>query len=100
MSSPLNRQHRRTAPYVIMNNHTRPPSVAYSARQSDQEQSNNTENNIQTLPNSSLEDEIHVTTTSLFNLVRRAQVCLIYINSFFRKKKFIFSDCTKFSRCK
>jgi len=72
MSSPLNRQHRRTAPYVVMNNHTRPPSVAYSARQPDQEQSN-----IQTLPNSPLEDEIHVTTTSLFNLVRRAQVCLI-----------------------
>jgi len=79
MTSPTNRQHRRTAPYVIMNNHTQPPSVAYSARQPDQDQSNNSENVIQTLTNTPLhqtyQDEINVTTTSIFNLIRRAQVC-------------------------
>lgn len=75
MSSPTNRQHRRTAPYVIMNNHTRSPSVAYSARQPDQE------NGIQTLTNTPLQqpeqEEVRVVTTSLYDLVRRAQVCLI-----------------------
>ncbi len=76
MSSPLNRQHRRTAPYVVMNNHTRPPSVAYSAGQTDQEQSNNSENAIQNLTNTPYQEEIHVTTTPLFNLIRRAQVCV------------------------
>lgn len=81
MTSPTNRQHRRTAPYVIMNNHTQPPSVAYSARQPDQDQSINPENGIQNLTNTPLEqlhqDEIDVRTTSLFDLVRRAQVCVI-----------------------
>jgi hypothetical protein len=62
-----------------MNNHTQPPSVAYSARQPDQDQSNNSETVIQTLTNTPLhqtyQDEINVTTTSIFNLIRRAQVC-------------------------
>ena len=75
MASPSNRQHRRTAPYVVMNNHTRSPSVAYSARPPDREQSNNNENTIQTLTNPPLQEEIDITTTSLFDLVRRAQVC-------------------------
>jgi len=82
MASPLNRQHRRTAPYVVMNNHTRSPSVAYSARPPDQEQSNHNENVIQTLTNTPLQqpqqEELDATTTSLSDLVRRAQVCLIF----------------------
>ena len=75
--SPSHRQHRRTAPYVIMNNHTQPPSVAYSARPPDQESSIRTENGIDNLVNTPLQgtDHIHVTTTSFFALVRRAQVC-------------------------
>lgn len=77
MSSPLNRKNRRTAPYVIVNNHTQPPSVAYSARQP--EQTNNQENGIQTLTNTPLQqtdqDEVNIATTSLYDLVRRAQVC-------------------------
>jgi hypothetical protein len=58
-----------------MNNHTKPPSVAYSSRQPDQEQLNNTENGIQALADTPLQ-QAHVQTTSLFNLVRRAQVCV------------------------
>jgi hypothetical protein len=73
MSSPLNRQHRRTAPYVIMNNHTRTPSVAYSARQP--EQISNSENSIQNLTNTPNQNDIDVTTTSIYDIVRRAQVC-------------------------
>ncbi|CAF1114995.1 unnamed protein product [Rotaria sp. Silwood1] len=80
MTSPLNRQHRRTAPYVIMNNHTRPPSVAYSARQPDQDQSTNAENSIQTLTDTPLQqppqEQIEIATISLFNLIRRAQSAL------------------------
>ena len=87
MASPLNRQHRRTAPYVVMNNHTKPPSVAYSSRQPDQEQTNTTENGIQALADTPLQQP-HVQTTSLFDLVRRAQVCLlILLIVFFKIKK-------------
>jgi hypothetical protein len=84
MSSPLN---RRTAPYVIMNNHTRSPSVAYSARQPDQEQSTNPENTIENLTNTRHQDDVDVTTTTLFDLVRRAQVCGFSINRFSGRKK-------------
>jgi hypothetical protein len=98
MSSPLN---RRTAPYVIMNNHTRSPSVAYSARQPDQEQSTNPENTIENLTNTRHQDDVDVTTTTLFDLVRRAQVCGFSINRFSgRKNQIIFSECIKFYRCK
>ncbi|CAF0786655.1 unnamed protein product [Adineta steineri] len=78
MTSPSNRQHRRTAPYVVMNNHTQPPTVAYSARE---KQSNNTDNVIQTLANTPLQqpDELDVASTTLFDLVRRAQNTLNFV---------------------
>ena len=93
MSSPLNRQHRRTAPYVIMNNHAGSPSVAYSARQPDQDQSFNPENGIQNLARTPLQqphqDEVDVATTSLFDLVRRAQVRrILKKNNFFKNHFF------------
>lgn len=89
MTSPLNRRHRRTAPYVVVNNHTQPPSVAYSARLPDQENLTNVENNIQVL-SSTLNEQTQPTriqrsATSLVNFARRAQVCLII------KIEFIFS---------
>ena len=78
-ASPSHRQHRRTAPYVIMNNHTQPPSVAYSARQSEQESPFKPENGIDNLANTPLQgahrEHIHITTTSFYALARRAQVC-------------------------
>jgi hypothetical protein len=98
MSSPTN---RRTAPYVIMNNHSRPPSVAYSARQPDQEQLNTGENGIQTLTDAPHQDELDiVATTTLFNLVRRAQVCLFVFLFCCFLIKIYFSECIKFCRCK
>ena len=91
MSSPVN---RRSAPYVIMNNHTRSPSVAYSARPPDQDQSNNSENVIQSLTEQINPDDVNVTTTSLFHLVRRAQVCKdLFLDRFSKKKQLIFSEC-------
>ncbi|CAF3055419.1 unnamed protein product [Rotaria socialis] len=77
MASPLNRRHRRTAPYVIMNNNTQLPAVAYSARQPDQENSANSNNGIQILTNTPLEqpqqEQMQRAALSLFDLVRRAQ---------------------------
>lgn len=87
MASPSNRQHRRTAPYVIMNNHSQPPSVAYSARQPDQQSTVKTDDGIETLADTPLQsispDHIHVTTTSFFALVRRTQVCRSSIGKIF-----------------
>ena len=82
-ASPLNRQYRRTAPYVIMNNRTQSPSVAYSVRKPEQEQINNDDDNVQILNNnipfqSSHKEEFRKTNRSLFDLVRRVQVCLIF----------------------
>lgn len=71
MSSPVN---RRTAPYVIMNNHTQPPSVAYSARENKFQPENGIENLARTPLQGPEQDQIDVTTSSFFNLVRRAQV--------------------------
>ncbi len=87
MSSPL---HRRSAPYVIMNNHTRSPSVAYSARPPDQEQSANSENPIQSLTEPANLDDVNVTTTSFFHLFRRAQVCKDFYQPVFEKKTHFF----------
>lgn len=84
MASPSN---RRTAPYVIMNNHNQPPSVAYSARPPDDGIETLTDTPLQTLN----PEHIHVTTTSVFALVRRTQVCrtstgkILHILCFFSK---------------
>ncbi|UJR16327.1 hypothetical protein I4U23_003233 [Adineta vaga] len=72
MRSPSDRQHRRTAPYVVMNNHAQPPSVAYSARQPDSELSTATDSVIRTLANTPLQQP-HREETSFYDLVRRAQ---------------------------
>ncbi|CAF1682904.1 unnamed protein product, partial [Adineta ricciae] len=81
MRSPSDRQHRRTAPYVVMNNHTQPPSVAYSARQPNEETSTNSTNVIQRLATTPLQQP-HQEQSSFYNLVRRAQVCL-QVSSYF-----------------
>ena len=81
MRSPSDRQHRRTAPYVVMNNHTQPPSVAYSARQPTTETSTNSTNVIQRLATTPLQQP-HQKQNSFYNLVRRAQVCL-QVSSYF-----------------
>ena len=80
MSSPVN---RRTAPYVIMNNHTQPPSVAYSARQQKLNPESGIENLARTPLQSPEQNQIDATTTSFFNLVRRAQVRKIRLRFFF-----------------
>lgn len=103
MSSPSNRQHRRTAPYVVMNNHTQPPSVAYTARAPDQNSKLHPENGIENLTRTPLrspeQEEIDVTTSSFFKLVRRAQV-----RGFFCFENVLnhstLSDIIKCRRCK
>ena len=91
MASPSN---RRTAPYVIMNNHSQPPSVAYSARQPDQQSTLRSDDGIETLVDTPLQsinpDHIHVTTTSLFALVRRTQVCRSSIGNILQRNIFVF----------
>lgn len=101
MSSPLT---RRTVPYVIMNNHTRSPSVAYSARPPDQESSINPENTVENLTNTLHPNDVDVTTTSLFHLVRRAQVCREFIReskrkSIFFQNTFNFLGVSKYACC-
>lgn len=112
MASPLNRQHRRTAPYVIMNNHSQPPSVAFSARSAPSTSNNETEisttpeNGIRTLVETPLQQpnqENLRSETSFFALVRRAQVCHIEFASafrFFTMKFFIFAECFQLRRRK
>lgn len=86
MASPLNRRNRRTSPYVVMNNHTQPPSVAYSARQPDQEQLNNNEHGIQVLTNTPLQQpnqkQYRTATQSLFDIAQRIQVCYFALENF------------------
>ena len=92
MASPLNRQHRRTAPYVIMNNHSQPPSVAYSAR-SIPSTNNEQENGIRALADTPLQQphqENLRSTISFFALVRRAQVCHIEFAFSFELSDFFF----------
>lgn len=67
MASPRN---RRTTPYVIMNNHSHPPSVAYSARSPDP-----VDTGIRALAETPLQQpQREERPTSFYRLVRRAQV--------------------------
>ena len=70
MASPRN---RRTTPYVIMNNHSHPPSVAYSARSAPSLDPADT--GIRALAETPLQQpQREERPTSFYRLVRRAQV--------------------------
>ena len=86
-----------------MNNHSQPPSVAYSARVPDREQLTHQDNAIQPLADTPLEDtgqgRLDVATTSVNTLVRRAQVCFTHVLKALAPPPSL-SECVQFSRCK
>ena len=95
MASPRN---RRTAPYVIMNNHAQPPSVAYSARSPTSLEPS--DGAIRALAETPLQPpNSEERSTSFYRLVRRAQVSppLIFCVSIDRSA---LSEHLKLSRCK
>jgi len=70
MASLLN---RRTAPHVVINNHSQPSSISYSTRQSNQKELNKPESGIQTIVNTP-HGNPRDTPRSFYSLTRAIQV--------------------------